>query len=82
VVGNQVGNWRDLLNDEPFKRKDLIKIQDPTDLEKHNLTKFHHLKHNLKVSNLPPSLLCYHTTTRARHRACLPVTTMHECNGI
>ena len=49
--GAQVNNWRDLLNDEPFKRKDLITIQDPTDLERHNLTKFHHLKHNLKVSS-------------------------------
>ena len=47
----QVGNWRDLLTDEPFKRKDLIVLQDPTDLDKHNMTKFHHLKHNLKVLN-------------------------------
>lgn len=35
--------WKDLLTDEPFKRKDLIVIQDPTDLSRRNLNQFKHL---------------------------------------
>ena len=41
--------FKDLLTDEPFTRKDLITIQDPTNLDKFNLTNFFHLKKNLKV---------------------------------
>ncbi|ELT92391.1 hypothetical protein CAPTEDRAFT_102535 [Capitella teleta] len=41
--------WRDLLNDEPFTRKELITIQDPTSLEKFNLQSFYHLRKKLKV---------------------------------
>ncbi|KAK2574180.1 RING-type E3 ubiquitin-protein ligase PPIL2 [Acropora cervicornis] len=44
-------NFKDLLTDEPFTRKDLITIQDPTSLDKFNLANFHHLKNNLKVVN-------------------------------
>jgi peptidyl-prolyl cis-trans isomerase-like protein 2 len=44
-------NWKDLLNDEPFQRKDLITLQDPNNIEKFNLSTFHHLKNNLKVEN-------------------------------
>ncbi|KAI8376525.1 peptidyl-prolyl cis-trans isomerase-like 2 [Radiomyces spectabilis] len=43
--------WRDLLTDEPFTRKDIIMIQDPHNLEKRNMSKFHYLKHDLKVVN-------------------------------
>jgi peptidyl-prolyl cis-trans isomerase-like protein 2 len=43
--------WKDLLSDEPFQRKDLITLQDPSNLEKFNLSTFHHLKNNLKVEN-------------------------------
>lgn len=42
-------NFKDLLTDEPFERIDIITIQDPNNLEKFNLSTFHHLKHNLKV---------------------------------
>lgn len=48
---SQVKNWKDLLSDTPFTRKDIIQLQDPTDLEKFNLTKFHHLKKGLKVKD-------------------------------
>ncbi|KAJ9584118.1 hypothetical protein L9F63_021527, partial [Diploptera punctata] len=44
-------SWKDLLTDEPFQRKDLITIQDPNNIEKFNLTTFHHLKNNLKVED-------------------------------
>jgi peptidyl-prolyl cis-trans isomerase-like protein 2 len=40
--------FRDLLNDEPFTRKDIIKLQDPLDLTKFNMQTFHHTKMNLK----------------------------------
>lgn len=42
-------NWKDLLTDEPFTRQDIITLQDPANLDKFNLTRFHHLNHNLKV---------------------------------
>lgn len=44
-------NFKDLLTDEPFTRKDIITIQDPTNLDKFNLASFHHLKNNLKIVN-------------------------------
>jgi len=40
--------FRDLLNDEPFTRKDIITIQDPNRLDKFNMSDFHFLKKNLK----------------------------------
>lgn len=40
--------YKDLLSDEPFVRKDIIKLQDPLDLNKFNIQAFHHLKKNLK----------------------------------
>lgn len=42
-------NWKDLLNDEPFTRKDIIVIQDPSVLEKFDISRFHYIKNNLKV---------------------------------
>lgn len=45
------GYLKDLLTDEPFTRKDLITIQDPTNLDKFNMTGFYHLKHNLKLTD-------------------------------
>ncbi|XP_058794061.1 RING-type E3 ubiquitin-protein ligase PPIL2 [Phymastichus coffea] len=44
-------NWKDLMNDEPFTRKDLITIQDPSNVRKFNLSTFHHIKHNLRVDD-------------------------------
>lgn len=42
-------NWKDLVDDTPFTRKDIITIQDPTNLEKFNVTTFHHVKKKLKI---------------------------------
>lgn len=43
--------FRDLITDEPFIKKDIIDIQNPTNLDKFNLQKFFHLKKSLKVLN-------------------------------
>lgn len=42
-------NWKDLVDDTPFTRKDLITIQDPNHLEKFNISTFHHIRKRLKV---------------------------------
>lgn len=42
-------SFKDLLNDEPFARNDIIVLQDPHNLGKFNLTSFHHVKNNLRV---------------------------------
>ncbi|XP_008556487.1 RING-type E3 ubiquitin-protein ligase PPIL2 [Microplitis demolitor] len=44
-------NWKDLINDEPFTRADLITIQDPNNATKFNLSRFHHIKNNLRVED-------------------------------
>ena len=44
-------NWRDLVDDTPFTRKDLITIQDPNNARKFNLSTFHHIKNNLRVED-------------------------------
>lgn len=43
--------WKDLVNDEPFVRADLVTIQDPTKASKFNLSTFHHIKKNLRVED-------------------------------
>lgn len=43
--------WKDLVNDEPFVRADLITIQDPTNSSKFNLSTFYHIKKNLRVED-------------------------------
>ena len=43
-------NWKDLLTDEPFARKDIIVLQDPQNLDKFNISKFQHLKKDWKVA--------------------------------
>lgn len=40
--------YKDLLNDEPFIKKDIITIQDPSNLTKFNLNQFFYVKENLK----------------------------------
>ncbi|ESO03990.1 hypothetical protein HELRODRAFT_185601 [Helobdella robusta] len=45
----KVNYWKDLLTDEPFTRKDIITIQDPSNLDKFNFSSFLHIKKNLKV---------------------------------
>lgn len=42
-------NWKDLVNDETFTRKDIVTIQDPSALEKFNISTFHHIKKRLRV---------------------------------
>uniref|UniRef100_A0A0N5AAD5 RING-type E3 ubiquitin-protein ligase PPIL2 n=1 Tax=Syphacia muris TaxID=451379 RepID=A0A0N5AAD5_9BILA len=42
---------KDLLTDKPFHRKDIITLQDPKNLEKFNMEKFHHIKLNLKAQS-------------------------------
>lgn len=42
-------NWKDLVDDTPFLRKDLITIQDPLHLEKFDISKFYHIRKNLRV---------------------------------
>lgn len=42
-------NFKDLINDTPFTRKDIITIQDPNNLEKFNISTFHHVKKKLRI---------------------------------
>ncbi|XP_056388138.1 RING-type E3 ubiquitin-protein ligase PPIL2 [Hyla sarda] len=42
-------SYKDLLTDEPFTRQDIITLQDPSKLEKFNVSDFYHVKNNLKV---------------------------------
>ncbi|XP_075960485.1 RING-type E3 ubiquitin-protein ligase PPIL2 [Anarhichas minor] len=42
-------SFKDLLTDEPFTRKDIIVLQDPTNLDKFNVANFFHVINNLKV---------------------------------
>ncbi|KAL4223912.1 RING-type E3 ubiquitin-protein ligase ppil2 [Mactra antiquata] len=49
--------WRDLITDEPFIRKDLITMQDPTNLEKFNIQKFYYVKNNLKAGEEDENVL-------------------------
>ena len=44
-------NWKDLLTDEPFLKKDIIVLQNPREQTKHNMNNFHHLKNQLKVDD-------------------------------
>ncbi|XP_064106496.1 RING-type E3 ubiquitin-protein ligase PPIL2-like [Macrobrachium nipponense] len=47
----KVNNWRELLTDKSFTRADIIVIQNPQDLEKFNISKFHHVKNNLRIED-------------------------------
>uniref|UniRef100_A0A8C6XJS2 RING-type E3 ubiquitin transferase n=1 Tax=Naja naja TaxID=35670 RepID=A0A8C6XJS2_NAJNA len=43
--------FKDLLSDEPFSRQDIITLQDPTNVDKFNVSSFFHVKNNLKVTD-------------------------------
>uniref|UniRef100_A0A8D2LSV8 Peptidylprolyl isomerase like 2 n=1 Tax=Varanus komodoensis TaxID=61221 RepID=A0A8D2LSV8_VARKO len=43
--------FKDLLTDELFTRQDIITLQDPTNLDKFNVSSFFHVKNNLKVTD-------------------------------
>ncbi|XP_051536083.1 RING-type E3 ubiquitin-protein ligase PPIL2-like isoform X4 [Myxocyprinus asiaticus] len=45
----KIKNYKDLLTDEPFTRQDIITLQDPTNLDKFNISNFFHVKNSLKV---------------------------------
>ncbi|GIL92386.1 hypothetical protein Vretifemale_19860, partial [Volvox reticuliferus] len=42
-------NWKDLLTDEPFTRKDIIHIQDPLNLSGRTIDQFDHVKRQLTL---------------------------------
>ncbi|XP_062130404.1 RING-type E3 ubiquitin-protein ligase PPIL2 [Drosophila sulfurigaster albostrigata] len=42
-------NWKDLIDDTPFLRKDIITIQDPQHLEKYDISKFYYIRKNLRI---------------------------------
>ena len=42
-------NWKDLLTDEQFSRKEIIHIQDPLNLTGRNLEAFDHIQKDLRV---------------------------------
>lgn len=42
---------RDLLSDQPFQRKDIITLQNPTELDKFNIEKFYHIQFDLKTKS-------------------------------
>lgn len=44
-------NWKDLVDDTPFTRKDIITIQDPNNLEKFNISTFYHIRKGLRVES-------------------------------
>lgn len=44
-------NWKDLVDDTPFARKDIITIQDPKNLEKFNISTFYHIRKQLRVES-------------------------------
>ncbi|KAJ6656526.1 hypothetical protein lerEdw1_003651 [Lerista edwardsae] len=44
-------SYKDLLTDEPFTRQDIITLQDPTNLDKFNVSSFFHVKNNLKMTD-------------------------------
>ena len=44
-------NFKDLLNDEPFTRPDIIILQDPRNMTKFNLSNYHHIKFSLKAND-------------------------------
>ena len=45
-------NYRDLITDEPFERKDIVFLQNCNDLSKFNLSAFHHVKQNLRIEDV------------------------------
>ncbi|KAJ3330594.1 RING-type E3 ubiquitin-protein ligase ppil2 [Blyttiomyces sp. JEL0837] len=42
-------SWRDLMSDEPFKRSDIITLQDPHKLGDRDINQFHYKKNEMEV---------------------------------
>ncbi|EDQ85563.1 uncharacterized protein MONBRDRAFT_34157 [Monosiga brevicollis MX1] len=45
-------HWHDLMTDEPFKRSDLIDLQDPQHPEKNNFAAFYHVKNKGQLKDV------------------------------
>lgn len=57
----KTSNWKDLINDQPFTRKDIITIQDPSNAMKFNLSSFHHIKNNIRMEDEGKLLINIHS---------------------
>ena len=66
-------NFKDLLDDTPFTKNDVIVIQDPRNTTKFNLSSFHHVKNDLKVED-EEDVKKAKTDPRARMRKVNPET--------
>ena len=66
-------NYKDLLDDTPFTKNDIIVIQDPRNTTKFNLSSFHHVKNDLKVED-EEDVKKAKTDPRARMRKVNPET--------
>lgn len=53
TLGAGSRTWTDFITGEPFTREDLLTLQDPNDLGKKNIIKFHHLRDTEKESKRP-----------------------------
>ena len=45
------GAMRELMNDEPFTKQDIITLQDPLNIEQRDLSQFDYVKRELKTSD-------------------------------
>lgn len=45
----RVKNWLDLVTGEKFTRADIIHLQDPTQVDRKNISQFYHIKHQLST---------------------------------
>lgn len=52
---DRLGDWTDFLTGEPFTSEDVLDLQNPADLEKANMVKFHHLR-QLEEDDTEPGL--------------------------
>ena len=48
-------NFKDLIDDTPFTKKDIVCIQDPHNIEKYNASNYHHVKNDLRLVDAPDS---------------------------
>lgn len=44
-------NYKDLLTDQPFTRQDVITIQNPSNVDKFNLSTFFHIKNKHRLGD-------------------------------
>lgn len=58
--------WRDLVTDEPFKREDIVTIQDPKNLRFRELAEFDYVKNEKKVEGGCGVVCCADSRWRRR----------------